>query len=63
VCGFLTLELDAAKQLPYDGVLWHYDVVDFLTWMNNITWNSEWLKYGIVDPVHKGAPTQPKSRK
>lgn len=63
VCGFVSLEQDATKRLPFDGVVYHYDVVEFLAWINNITWNSEWLKYGIVDPVHVGAPARPKTRK
>jgi len=63
VCGFLALEQDSTKQLPFDGVVYHYDVVDFLAWINNITWNSEWPKYQIVDVVHTGAPPRPKSRK
>jgi hypothetical protein len=63
VCGFVALEQNPAKRLPFEGVAYHYDVVDFLAWINNITWNSEWPKYEIVDVVHTGAPPRPKSRK
>ena len=59
----LSLEHDAAKELPANGMVWHYDMVDFLTWINRATWVSEWQKYGIVDPLHPDAPPRPKSRK
>jgi hypothetical protein len=40
--------------LPADGVAWHYGMTNFLEWINNITWTSEWAKYGVVDAA--GAP-------
>ena len=64
LCGYLTLEQDAAKALPFDGMVWHYDVVDFLAWINGVTWRSEWQKYGLVDAIDAGGvPARPKSRK
>jgi hypothetical protein len=34
--------------LPANGVAWHYPMVDFLSWINGITWTSEWEKYNVV---------------
>ncbi len=36
-----------AADLPQDGFVWQYDMLEFLAWINNITWGSEWLKYGL----------------
>ncbi|HEY4358993.1 MAG TPA: peptidoglycan recognition family protein [Acidobacteriaceae bacterium] len=63
VCTLLALEQDSAKELPLNGLVWHYDTVDFLAWVNRVTWGSEWKKYGPIDPVHTGPPARPKSRK
>ena len=63
VCDALEFEMDAGKELPQDGMVWHYNMVDFLAWINGLTWKSEWLKYGIVDLLHAGAPPRPKSRR
>jgi hypothetical protein len=62
VVGLLTLEQDSAKELPGSGLVWHYNMVDFLAWINRVTWSSEWKKYGPIDPVHTSAPLRPKSR-
>ena len=51
--------------LPPDGVAWHYQMTDFLEWINSITWASEWEKYGVFaaggGPV--AAPPRPISRR
>jgi len=42
--------LDGGPQnsLPDNGFVWQYDVVDFLTWINGVTWTSEWPKYEVT---------------
>ena len=42
-------EDDAAKNLPADGLVWHYPLLSFLPWINGITWTSEWDKYKVVN--------------
>jgi len=63
MCGYVDLENDPAKALPVTDPVWHYDMVDFLTWINGITWASEWKKYGLVDLLHPDGPPRPKTRK
>jgi len=63
LCVLLSQEQDANKELPVDGNVWHYDMIDFLTWINRATWISEWQKYGIVDVLHPDAPPRPKTRR
>ncbi len=37
--------------LPANGVMganaWHYSTLDFLPWINRLTWASEWQKYKL----------------
>jgi hypothetical protein len=63
MCGYVGLEGDPAKALPVTDPVWHYDMVDFLTWINGVTWASEWKKYGLVDLMHPDGPARPKTRK
>jgi len=49
--------LSADARLPDDGVVLHYRPLDFLPWLNGVTWSSEWSKYKIVLPA--GAPVPP----
>ena len=51
--GPLREEIDAAMNLPAAGLVWHYPMIDFLEWINGITWASEWQKYGtgLATPV------------
>jgi hypothetical protein len=46
--------------LPADGMAWHYELTDFLAWMNAITWASEWEKYGVPGGVAR--PARPITR-
>ena len=61
LCQLLLNEQDAAKELPANGVVWHYDMVDFLGWINGVTWASEWQKYGIFE-LNPDGPPRPKPR-
>ncbi len=57
-------EDQAGKDLPADGLVWHYPLLSFLPWINDITWTSEWDKYGVVDAAGRvGRPLKPKSRR
>ena len=47
--------------LPADGVVWHYPMTNFLQWVNNTTWQSEWAKYGVVGTA--SAPARPITRR
>ena len=49
--------LPLEAHLPWDGIVWHYRLYDFMRWLNQITWRSEWLKYDITDGA--GNPLEP----
>ena len=64
VAASALVEDDAAKNLPADGMVWHYPMMKFLPWINDITWTSEWDKYGVMkDGARVARPPQPKSRR
>jgi hypothetical protein len=49
--------------LPANGTTWHYQMTDFLAWINAITWASEWEKYGVtVAGAPAPAPARPITR-
>jgi hypothetical protein len=52
------------KDLPTDGAVYSYPVTDFLDWINNITWQSEWRKYEVVDATGTAVatPARPRTR-
>jgi hypothetical protein len=54
-----------ASKLPEDGKVWHYHPLGFMSWLNAITWKSEWPKYRIVDAAGAKvpAPARPPSRR
>jgi hypothetical protein len=58
------LDLIPERGLPADGLVYSYNLTDFLDWINRITWLSEWRKYEVVDatgaPVP--APVRPRTR-
>jgi hypothetical protein len=58
-------EDDAAKNLPADGLVWHYPLLSFLPWINDITWTSEWDKYKVVNAAgaRVDRPLKPKPRR
>lgn len=57
-------EAVAGMDLPVIPLVWHYRMTDFLEWINNITWASEWEKYGVVDAAGAAvaAPARPITR-
>ena len=57
-------EVDPFANLPANGVVWRYTMTSFLRWLNDITWTSEWSKYGAVDSANRplARPVIPNSR-
>ncbi len=56
----------ARAKLPRDGIVFHYKPSDFLQWINDKTWSSEWPKYKVVSgtpPTSVARPTAPRSRR
>jgi hypothetical protein len=49
-------EAAAGMNLPANGIAWHYTMTNFLEWINQITWSSEWQKYGVIDAAGAPAP-------
>ncbi len=37
------------QKLPIDATVYHYAPLDFVRWLNNVTWVSEWSKYRVKD--------------
>jgi hypothetical protein len=63
--GALRNEGAVEKDLPGDGNAWHYPVLAFLTWLNTRTWQSEWVKYGVMladKTTPAPAPDRPNTR-
>jgi hypothetical protein len=56
--------LAAQHKLPINGLVYHYAPLDFMRWLNGITWASEWPKYKVTDggsPVN--IPAKPRARR
>jgi hypothetical protein len=57
--------LPAGARLVADGWAFHFRPLDFLRWINNVTWASEWPKYAVTD--ENGAevprPARPRPRR
>jgi hypothetical protein len=50
--------------LPANGMVWRYPMTEFLSWINGVTWASEWRKYGVTNQggTPAPAPQRPISR-
>ena len=58
--------LPTAARLPFAGRVVHYDLFSFLGWLNRLTWEHEWDKFGILDPAGQpiaDAPDRPRRRR
>lgn len=63
--------LPNAARLPGDGTVFHYHPLQFIRWLNEITWKHEWHKHEVTDasgnPVPfldaGGNPRRPRSRR
>jgi hypothetical protein len=64
VCGPLRHEQDAAQDLHIGDNLHFYPTTDFLAWINDITWTSEWDKFAVVDAAGQPVlrPNRPPTR-
>lgn len=49
-------------QLNANGDAFHYRPLDFMRWLNNITWASEWPKYKVTDVDDNAVPQPPRPR-
>ena len=47
-----------SAKLPPNGRVYHYQPLDFMQWLNDLTWSSEWPKYRITS----GTPAAPAAR-
>jgi hypothetical protein len=45
-------------KLATDGRVYHYSPINFIQWINDVTWTSEWPKYRVVS----GTPPAPVAR-
>ena len=62
----LDATLPAAARLPVLGKVVHYDLFSFLGWINRLTWEHEWEKFGILDASNQRilkAPDRPRPRR
>jgi hypothetical protein len=59
----VTLPADAV--LPADARVYHYRPLDFVRWINDVTWASEWSKYRVKDASGNALPrpNKPRSRR
>jgi hypothetical protein len=57
------LRIDA--DLSPMGGAWHLRPLDFMRWINGVTWASEWPKYQVTDAngVDVPRPPRPRSRR
>jgi N-acetylmuramoyl-L-alanine amidase len=55
-------EDEVAKDLPANGMVWQYSMTNFLTWLNELTWTSEWDKFGVVDAAGAAVPKPARPR-
>ena len=55
----------ASATLPIDGQVYHYFPLDFLKWINDVTWASEWPKYQMknLDGTDMQRPAKPRPRR
>lgn len=49
----------AEEDLPEDGRVYAYPLLEFLQWANNVTWQHEWKKYGVTDAGGAAVPAPP----
>jgi hypothetical protein len=61
----LEASLAAGDRLPRNGIVMHYRPLEFATWINEVTWSSEWPKFKITDAAGAAVarPARPRSRR
>jgi hypothetical protein len=50
--------LPAEARLPLSGVMFHVDPLDFMRWINEVTWRHEWPKYEVTDAAGNAVPVE-----
>ena len=58
--------MPVSAKLPLDGRVYHYPPIDFVQWLNDVTWSSEWPKYRVTDatpPAPVARPATPRARR
>ena len=56
--------LEPEAKLPLSGRVYHYPPLDFLRWINDVTWTSEWPKYQIKNGATLAPrPAKPRPRR
>jgi hypothetical protein len=58
---FLDTTLSADARLDLEGWAFHFRPLDFMRWINGVTWASEWPKYEMGADVAQ--PQRPRSRR
>ena len=60
----LQTNLAADHRLPADANVYHYAPLDFIRWLNTVTWKSEWPKYKVIDGGQAAQmPAKPPARR
>jgi hypothetical protein len=63
---FFDIGTPRSAKLPADGVVHHYSPIEFMQWINDVTWSSEWPKYkvtGGAPPAAVARPAAPRLRR
>ena len=63
---FWDVGMPRTAKLPQDGRVYHYEPIDFMQWLNDLTWSSEWPKYRVTagaPPASVARPAAPRSRR
>jgi hypothetical protein len=55
--------VSANATLPLSGIVHHYDPLDFIRWINDVTWTSEWPKYRMVTAAGDDLPRPARPRR
>lgn len=58
-------DLDPRNHLPKDGQVNHFRVLEFMDWINEVTWAHEWRKHDVRDASNNPVtpqPSRPRSR-
>jgi N-acetylmuramoyl-L-alanine amidase len=59
---FMHPTLPAGGKLNQEGHAFHYRPLDFMRWLNETTWASEWPKYKVTDADGNAVPQPPRPR-
>jgi hypothetical protein len=61
---FWQVGLAVEHKLRFDGLVYHYAPLDFMRWLNGVTWASEFPKYRVTDAgADVSLPVKPRARR